>query len=186
MELDISVLERFSDCIGKLIGKTRGFTDHKVQKYLRQNVRQDLNYIIKNFGLTLDSGKSFHIKILGLGKIQDNQINNDIKNIQEAWRIPFRSFLIGLLLVLGLSFVLAFSVSLIIYLITLNLIATISTLLILFPLTAFIGLYYLGYRTKERLIQKNPESFKRLSQLFYYLELLINSLKFSLNLDEII
>ena len=57
--------------------------------------------------------------------------------------------------------------------------------LILFSITAFTGLYYLGYRTKERLIQKSPESFKRVSQLYFFIELLINSLKFSLSIDEL-
>ena len=183
MEVDITILVRLSDFLGKLIGKNRGFTDHKIQKYLRQNVRSDVEHIIRNFGMTSDSGQTYHIKIPGLGEIQDKQINNDIYNIREAWRIPFRLFLKNLLLVLGLSFILAFTAFFFIYIFTLNLLATISTPLIIFTLTAFIGLYYLGYRTKERLIQKSPESFKRVSQLFYYLELLINSLKFSLSLD---
>lgn len=184
MEVDISVLERFSDFLGKLIGKTRGFTEHKVQKYLRQNVKQDLGYILKEFGIKSDSGQTNKIKIPGLGEIQDNQINSDINNIRIAWRVPFSTFLKNTLLIFGLSFILAFFVSLIIYIFTFNILATMSTALIIFPITAFIGLYYLGYRTKERLIQMSPESFKRVSQLFYYLELLINSLKFSLSFDE--
>ena len=93
MELDITILVRLSDFLGKLIGKNRGFTDHKIQKYLQQNVRSDLEYLIKNFGMTSDSGQTYHIKIPGLGEIQDNQINNDIYNIREAWRILFRLFL---------------------------------------------------------------------------------------------
>ncbi|MFX1302925.1 MAG: hypothetical protein ACFFBV_04265 [Promethearchaeota archaeon] len=184
MEVDTTILVRFSDFLGKLIGKNRGFTEHKVQNYLRQNVRSDLDYVIKNFGMTSDSGHTYHIKIPGLGEIQDKQIINDIDNIREAWRVPFPSFLKSTILVLGLSFILAFTVSFIIYIFTSNILATMSTALILFPITAFAGLYYLGYCTKERLIQKSPESFKLVSQLFYYLELLINSLKFSLNFDE--
>ena len=183
MEVDITILVRFSDFLGKLIGKNRGFTEHKVQKYLRQNVGSDLEYLINNFGMAWDSGHTYHIKIPGLGEIQEKQIINDIDNIREAWRVPFRLFLKNLLIVLGLSFILAFTVSFLIYIFTSNFLATMCTALILFPITAFAGLYYLGYRTKERLIQKSPESFKRVSQLFYYLELLINSLKFSLNLD---
>ncbi len=186
MVVDITILVRFSDFLGKLIGKNRGFTEHKVQKYLQQNVRSDLDHVIKNFGMTSDSGHTYHIKIPGLGEIQDNQINNDIDNIREAWRVPFPSFLKSTLLILGLSFVLAFTFSFLIYIFTSNILATMSTALILFPITAFAGLYYLGYRTKERLIQNSPESFKRVSQLFYYLELLVNSLKFSLSLNELI
>ncbi|MFX1525824.1 MAG: hypothetical protein ACFFCC_20130, partial [Promethearchaeota archaeon] len=161
----------------------RGFTDHKIQKYLRQNVRQDFRYFMKNFGATLDSGKTYEINIPGLKEIQENQLYIDIENIRKAWRVPFPSFLKYTFLIIGLSLILGFSVSYIIYLFTHNLLATMITALTTFPITAFIGLYFLGYRTKERLIQKSPESFKRVSQLFYYLELLINSLKFSLNLD---
>lgn len=184
MEVDLTILVRFSDFLGKLIGKNRGFTDHKIQKYLRQNFISDLEYIIKNIGMNSDSEQRNNIKIPGLGDIQGNQIIIDIDNIRKAWRVPFPSFLKYTLLTLGLSFILAFLVSLIIYILTFNILATMSTALILFPITAFIGFYYLGYRTKERLIQKSPESFKRVSQIYYYLELLINSLKFSLNIDE--
>ncbi|MFW9972204.1 MAG: hypothetical protein ACFFDF_18605, partial [Candidatus Odinarchaeota archaeon] len=169
MEVDITIMKRFSDFLGRLIGKNRGFTDHKAQKYLLKNVRSDLGYIMKNFATTSDSGSPYFIKIPGLGEIQMEQINNDIENIRNAWRTPFRLFIIQLLLVIGLSFILAVAVSLLIYFITFSLLAALSISLILLSSTALSGFYYLGYRTKEGLFKKSPESFKRVSQLFYYL-----------------
>ncbi|MFX0007218.1 MAG: hypothetical protein ACFFA7_13340 [Promethearchaeota archaeon] len=183
MEIDIAILARFSDFLGKLIGKNRGYTDHKVQKYLQKNARSDLDYIVNNIATFSDSGHLNFIKIPGLGEIQMEQINSDIENIRNAWRIPFRVFIVQFLLVIGLSFILAVTVALIIYFLTFNILATLSVSLILLSATALTAFYYLGYRIKEGLFKKSPESFKRVSQLFYYLELLINSLKFSLNLD---